>query len=360
MKNFKLMSTKKLNALLETATDEERVAIEEALAAREAKKAEEAQQSAETPELTAEEEAAIAAVEEAEKAEEKPAKRVAKEKATDEERVAIAEELRQNALNHKCKVVPFNSIEWVDGTIVSIIEDKRTNKVMFGIKTDDGRRIVKVHDSNLVKVLEETVERAQRSRKRGEAKDDTPWSDEEIEEAVQKVIENVGKRVSYPEAGAYGQVEENAPIVSGRITSLVPAKRTKTILYRIELDVEEGESKKFAHKVSTLESLKIEDEFDEEGKNIHDKFVNRRYNKTEAEPVVKKNEKEQFDYCAEMLEKTKAQLEKLNALLEKREAALEAAKAAYEAAVAEGKTFDEPELDEPEPDAEEETEDELM
>ena len=342
-KNYNQMSTKKLNALLETASDDEKLAIQEVLDKRNAASAGAGAQEG----LTDEEKAAIAAAEaENGGAAEQPAK-PAKEKApkmTDEEREALAEKLRAEAVDHKCQVVPFNSIEWVDGVIVAIIEEKRTNKVLFAIKADDGRRIVKAHDSQLIKILDETVERAKRtrgSRKAEGAEEATDWTDEEIEAAINEVVGNVGKTVSYPEAGAYGQIAENAAIVTGRIVSLVPAKRSKSILYRIELDQDDKDApKKYAHKVSTLDSLEIAEELDEIGTKINEAFVARR-NREPGEPKVKMNEKQALDYATDMLAKAEAQLEKQKQIVEKRKVALENAKTTYDAAIAEGKTFEE-------------------
>lgn len=363
-KNFKQMSTKKLNALLEIASEEEKTQILEVLNTRNAASAG-AGAGQPAAELTEEEQAAIAAAE-AENGVTEEKKAPAKEKApkmTDEERTALAEKLRTEAVDHKCQVVPFNSIEWVDGVIVSIIEEKRTNKVMFAVKTDDGRRVVKAHDSQLIKILDETVERAKRTRGKkaeSEAENEEPWTDEEIEAAVKEVIGNVGKTVSYPEAGAYGQIAENAATITGRIVSLVPAKRSKSILYRIELDQEdENAPKKYAHKVSTLDTLQIAEELDEVGQKINEAFTTRRYKEpTEAKPA--KNEKEAFEYATEMLEKAKQQLEKAKQLVEKREAALASAKEAYDKAIEEGKTFDEPEPETEEPADEAEGDADLM
>lgn len=358
-KNFKQMSTKKLNALLETASEEEKTQILEVLNTRNAASAGAGAGTTEAPakgeELSEEEKAAIEAAE-TENAPKTNEKKTPKEKApklTDEECAALAEKLRTEAVDHKCKVVPFNSIEWVDGVIVSIIVEKRTNKIMFAVKTDDGRRVVKAHDSHLIQILDETVERAKRTRgKKSENAEgsDEPWTDEEIEAAVKEVIGNVGKTVSYPEAGAYGQIVENAATITGRIVSLVPAKRSKSILYRIEIDQEDEKApKKYAHKTSTLDTLKIAEELDEVGQKINEAFTTRRYKEhTEAKPA--KNEKEAFDYATTMLEKAKLQLEKAKQLVEKREAALTSAKEAYDKAIEEGKTFDEPE-----PEAETET-----
>ena len=343
------MSNKKLNALLnnESTSAEDKAAIQEVLNTRSiATPASDSVPAHITSELTPEEQAAIDAAEcgVARKNEEKSAKASAN-KMTDEECDALAEKLRAETVNHRCEVVPFNSLEWVPGVIVSVIKEKRTNKVMFAIKTDDGRRIIKVHDSQLIRILDEVVEPAKkvRSNKKttldengnpipGNTAED--WSDEAIEEAVKEVIANVGKTISYPEAGAYGEVAENAPTVSGRIVSLVPNKRQQTILYRIELDQTEEEvaakaAKKYAHKVTTNEALVIADELDEVGQKINDGFVARRYK--ENTPKVKMTPEEAYKAAEASLNKAKEALAKAKATLEKRQAAFDEAKAAFEA-----------------------------
>lgn len=349
MAKFNQMSTKKLNALLnnESTSAEDKAAIQEVLNTRSnATPASDNVPAHITSELTPEEQAAIDAAEcgVARKKEEKPAKASAN-KMTDEECDALAEKLRAETVNHRCEVVPFNSLEWVPGVIVSVIKEKRANKVMFAIKTDDGRRIIKVHDSQLIRILDEVVEPAKkvRSNKKttldengnpipGNTAED--WSDEAIEEAVKEVIANVGKTISYPEAGAYGEVAENAPTVSGRIVSLVPNKRQQTILYRIELDQTEEEvaakaAKKYAHKVTTNEALVIADELDEVGQKINNGFVARRYK--ENTPKVKMTPEEAYKAAEASLNKAKEALAKAQATLEKRQAAFDEAKAAFEA-----------------------------
>lgn len=349
MAKFNQMSTKKLNALLndESMSAEDKAAIQEVLNTRgNAISVSNDVPAHITSELTPEEQAAIAAAEgeAAHKNEEKPTNATAN-KMTDEERTALAEKLRAEAVNHRCEVVPFNSLEWVPGIIASVIEEKRTNKVMFAVKTDDGRRIVKVHDSQLIKILDEVVEPAKKVRSNKKTALDVngnpipgntaeDWSDEAIEEAVKEVIANVGKTISYPEAGAYGEVAENAPIVSGRIVSLVPNKRQQTILYRIELDQTDEEvaakaAKKYAHKVTTNEALVIADELDEVGQKINDGFVARRYK--ESAPKVQMTPEEAYKAAEASLNKAKEALAKAQATLEKRQAAFDEAKAAFEA-----------------------------
>ena len=339
MAKFNQMSTKKLNKMLEdvNVSAEDKAAIQKVLNTRSAVSA-----GAEGG-LSPEEQAAIASAEgeTAPKTQEKPAKTV--NRLTDKERTALAEKLRAEAVNHRCEVVPFNSLEWIPGVIASIIEEKRTNKVMFAVKTDDGRRIVKAHDSQLIKILDEVVETAKKIRSNKKTQLDEngnpiagqtmpEWTEEAIEEAVKEVIGNVGKMVSFPEAGTYGAVEKGAPIVSGRIVSLVPNKRQQTILYRIELDeaAKDG-SKKYAHKVTTNSALVIVDELDEVGQKINESFTNRRYKETA--PKVVMTPEEAFKAAEASLNKAKESLEKAQATLQKRQAAYDEAKAAYEASL---------------------------
>ena len=286
-KNYAQMPTKKLNALLETVTDEsEKAAIENVLAKRGQLAPGDNAPATVNPnaELSAEEQVAIDAANgtdaDASEKQAATAKKV-KVKPTDEERAALAAKLREEAVGHKCQVVPFNSIEWVNGVIVAIVEEKRINKCLYAVKADDGRRIVKAYGSELIKISDETVELTRTPRGGGKSKEELPkWTHEEVEKAVQEVIGNVGKQISYVETGALGAEIENAPTILGRIISLIPNKRNHTILYRIEIqpaeDAPEGTPKKYAHKVTTNDKLAIAEELDDEGKKINEAFIARR------------------------------------------------------------------------------------
>lgn len=348
-KNFSTMSTKKLNSLLETANEEDMALIQEVLNKR-------SNAVAATDEVTDEaiDEATDEATDEVidKNTQTKP------EKMTDEERHELAEKLRIEVLYHRCEVVPFNTVEWVPGTIVGIIEDKRANKVMYAVRTDDGRRIVKAYGTNLLRVLDEAIEPAKRGRsvkakeldENGNPIDvNTNWTDEEIEEAVKSVIGNVGKTISYPKTGALGVVVEGET-ETGRIISLVPNKRQKTILYRIEIDQPEGATeKKYAHKVTSNESLVLAEELDEIGKAINEKFTARRYK--EVVSTTSLTPEEAFKVAEASLNKAKEQLERQKAIIAKREEAYNKAKEAYEASLTESdeviaETTDTPEADE--------------
>lgn len=344
-KKFSSMSNKKLNSLLETANDEDKALIQKELNKRasataapttEPEVGSPSNPDVEVAPVTEDEQKVLDNAEVNAEAQAKAAKM------TDEERHELAEKLRTETLNHRCEVVPFNTIEWVLGTIVGIIEEKRSNKVMYAVRTDDGRRIVKAYGSNLLRILDETVEPAKRGRSNKATQLDengnpvntttADWTDEEIEEAIKAVISNVGKTISYPKTGALG-VEVEGETETGRIVSLVPNKRQKTILYRIEVDQLEGVTeKKYAHKVTSNESLVLAEELDEAGKAINEKFTVRRY-KEVAEAAALTPE-EAFKTAEASLNKAKEQLERQKMTVAKREEAYLKAKEAYEASLA--------------------------
>lgn len=362
---FSQITTKKLNALLATASDEDKKAIEAVLAAREqaqapaapvapeatAEETPAAPASEEETQLSPEEEAAIKAAEEngglnplyngSKATQEK------KPKMTDEERHALAEELKKN-VNHRCQAVPFNTAEWVDGYIAGVIEEKRNNKVLYAIKTDDGRRIVKVHDSNLVRILDEVVELEKKARahKVKDPADKVEWTPEAIAEEVNEVIGNVGKMV---ELEKYRTTDENGEehieMVVGRIVAIVPDKRAQRLLYRISVPAPiEGNplATKTMHKVVKAEGIKIAEEFDEEGAQLNAKYLERREAAATRAPLT---HQDRVIRCEENVKKAEEKLQKAQEELDAKKKQLEDAKKEldeYLAGQANGETAEAP------------------
>lgn len=361
-KKFSQMTTKKLNALLATASDEDKKAIEAVLAAREQAQAPAAPETTteETPaapaseeetQLSPEEEAAIKAAEEngglnplyngSKATQEK------KPKMTDEDRHALAEELKKN-VNHRCQAVPFNTAEWVDGYIAGVIEEKRSNKVLYAIKTDDGRRIVKVHDSNLVRILDEVVEpeKKARARKAKDPADKIEWTPEAIAEEVNEVIGNVGKTVEFEKYRTTDENgEEHIEMVIGRIVAIVPDKRAQRLLYRISVPAPiEGNplATKTMHKIVKAEGIKIAEEFDEEGAQLNAKYLERREAAATRTPLTPQD---RVIRCEENVKKAEEKLQKAQEELEAKKKQLEDAKKEldeYLAGQANGETAEAP------------------
>lgn len=343
-KKFSQMTTKKLNALLATASDEDKKAIEAVLAAREqtqvsvsgetqSEVANSVQEFEDTENpLTPEEEAAIKAAEENgginPMSNSSKATLKKKPKMTDEDRHALAEELKKN-VNHRCQAVPFNTAEWVDGYIVGVTEEKRSNKVLYAIKTDDGRRIVKVHDSNLVRILDEVVEpeKKVRVRKAKDPVDKIEWTPEAIAEEVNEVIGNVGKTVEFEK---YRTIDENGEehieMVVGRIVAIVPDKRAQYLLYRISVPTPiEGNplATKIMHRVVKAEGIKIAEEFDEEGAQLNAKYLERR---EAAATRTSLTPQDRVIRCEENVKKAEEKLQKAQEELEAKKKQLEDAK----------------------------------
>lgn len=359
---FSQMTTKKLNALLATASDEDKKAIEAVLAAREqaqvpaapeatAEETPAAPASEEETQLSPEEEAAIKAAEEngglnplyngSKATQEK------KPKMTDEDRHALAEELKKN-VNHRCQAVPFNTAEWVDGYIAGVIEEKRGNKVLYAIKTDDGRRIVKVHDSNLVRILDEVVEPEKKAhaRKAKDPADKVEWTPEAIAEEVNEVIGNVGKPVEFEKYRTTDENgEEHIEMVIGRIVAIVPDKRAQCLLYRISVPAPiEGNplATKTMHKVVKAEGIKIAEEFDEEGAQLNAKYLERREASATRTPLTPQD---RVIRCEENVKKAEEKLQKAQEELEAKKKQLEDAKKEldeYLAGQANGETAEAP------------------
>lgn len=342
-KKFSQMTTKKLNALLATASDEDKKAIEAVLAAREQAQApaasaapeataEETPANEEETQLSLEEEAAIKAAEEngglnplynsSKTTQEK------KPKMTDEERCILAEELKKN-VNHRCQAVPFNTVEWVDGYIAGVIEEKRSNKVLYAIKTDDGRRIIKVYDSNLIRILDEVVEPEKKvhARKVKDPADKIEWTPEVIAEEVNEVIGNVGKTIEFEKYRITDENgEEHIEMVVGRIVAIVPDKRTQCLLYRISVPAPiEGNplATKTMHKTVKAEGLKIAEEFDEEGAQLNAKYLKRREAAAIRTPLTYQD---RVIHCEENVRKAKEKLQKAQEELEAKKEQLENAK----------------------------------
>lgn len=334
-KKFSQMPTKKLQALLATASDEDRVKIQAIIDKRNAVSTPAVVEAS----LSEEEQEAVDAATSDSTAKPKPSRKKAPQ-LTNEQRTALAESMRAEALHHKCEVVPFNTCEWVPGVVVGVIEEKRNNKCLYAIKTEDGRRVVKAYGSDLVKILDEVVEPVKKERKSRVKLDENgnpipsaakeplgEWLPEEIEVAINEVIANVGKTITYPKAGAMGVKLEGEE--SGRIVSLVPNKRQHTILYRIEVDQEDSEApKKYAHKVTSNEDLKIADELDEVGAKINEAFVKR--HNGEHKPRIAKTPAEALEYAKVMLEKAKEQLKKAEINVGKRNEAYKLAQEMFE------------------------------
>lgn len=325
-KNFATMTSKKLTALLETANEADAAEIKKILEARSQK----VESAEEAPAPAAEAPAAPATEEQKAETKAAPAaeteeQKAAREKAEEEAREALTAELKEKNVGHKCKVVPFGQIEYVEGTIIGVMHDKRNKKVMYAIRLADGRRILKSHGANYFEILKEVDTEATVKAKRaprtstGTKKELDPNWDAKAEAA--KHFEHVGKLIT---------VDENT---EARITAIVPDKRSQRILYRAEYNIERVVDDKtevevkVIHKTSSEEliaSLKTDDKTDE----LNAKYVKRQEEAANREPSTPKTYEQKLADMDARITKVQETLKKLQEQRTEMVAKHEAAEAA--------------------------------
>lgn len=335
-KKFAQMSTKKLNALLETASEEDAVAIKAILESRNARQAGTQAGAGEGTELSEEEKKAIEAAEKAAAPEEtettgeekKKGGRKASPKMSEEE-LLEAEKLAKENVGHRCTVLLPGTAIRVDGTILTTLKDKRAMQVYYQVETDaiddmESRKIYKKYGSEDITVLDEVVELKKKTTSKVRvAKQKMEAGEWEAEaEAVREVAgANVGKTI---------QLDEEKV---GRIVSLLNDKRSNGMYYRIEFEDELG-IKKTCHKV--INYTKAEDgsivlaeleglaaELDEKGQEMNQAFLERKA----REPRKMLTPEEKVLAAEEALKKAEASLVKAQETLESRKTALATAKA---------------------------------
>lgn len=333
-KKFAQMSTKKLNALLETASEEDAVAIKAILESRNAQQAE--TEKGKEAELSDEEKQAIEAAEKAatpkeEKSageEKKKGGRKASPKMSEEELLEAEKQAKEN-VGHRCSVILPGTAIRVDGTILTTLKDKRAMQVYYQVETDaiddmESRKVYKKFGSEEITISEEVVElkKKENSKARVAKKkmDAGEWEAEA--EAIKEVAgANVGKTV---------QLDEEKV---GRIVSLLNDKRSGGMYYRIEFEDELG-IKKTCHKVInytkaedgtiTLAELEgLAEELDEKGQELQATFQERKA----REPRKTLTPEEKVLAAEEAVKKAEASLVKAQETLESRKTALATAKA---------------------------------
>lgn len=336
-KKFAQMSTKKLNALLENASEEDAVAIKAVLDAREAKKVAEAPAAAST-ELSPEEQAAIEAAEadnnatdEPEKKEKKSAgRKPAVEKMSVEELDAKTEECKQN-VNHRCSMFLNGTLIRVKGTITGVLKDKRAMQAYYAIQTDEcdeaeSKKMYKKWNAADLEITEEVVEMAKSkkqnstARTRKEKMTEEEWTAER-ETIMTLASENVGKKVDLDAD------------TTGTIVGILVDKRSYGLYYRIEFEDELG-MKKTCHKVINMTTDEesgakvliplqgMAEELDEEGTKLNQAFQERKT----REPRKILTPEEKVLKAEENLKKAEATLAKAQEALTMRKNELDLAK----------------------------------
>lgn len=352
-KKFAQMSTKKLNALLENASEEDAIAIKQVLEARGQVasgegQSEAAPESASTDaELSPEEQEAIANAEageaaEATKAEKKEkAKKEPKPKApklTDEELSAIYEQIVPN-VGHECSIVLRGTAIRGNGYITGVLKEKRAMQLYYRIKlyeteTDEAKFVFKKYNDESLNISEEIAEEYTASSNTGEAKkrktrtDKVPQMTEDqwaqYKESMRAVIANhVGKKITLKNG------------LVGRIKDVLFDSRTQGTYFACQVVVDGVNKTKYQVVHYTVDELgayiintdQIDETVDEEFTKLNEAFRNRKV-------VEKRNPKrtpaEKVAHLQEQVRKAEDTLKKAQETLESRKNELAIAKSQLE------------------------------
>lgn len=335
-KNFEKLTTKKLNALLNSASDEEKALIQAELDKRSeaqaaANSAEEAQYNSngkghyemEASELSPEEQAIVDAAE----AEEKAGKATSKKthlSMTPEEIEARKAEMTEN-VGHVVKVMPNGEVEWMEGYISGVQHDKRSNALMYIVKVD-GKTVRKAYGAKSLIVTEEVKEivkaekKVRTSKATGEVKAKRTY--EEAEELRENAKPNVGRYAMLPVGEEKVKVYANGIMLD---------KRSNAVLFAFKN--EEGKTLYKAVDNQTIEWL---DEWNEKKRE------------SVSAPKTALNPKQKHEDLAAKLAKAEEAAAKAQAKVEELKALYEASKTACEEWLTtdEGKAFVESEATE--------------
>lgn len=328
-KNFEKLTTKKLNALLNSASEEDKALIQAELDKRaEAQAAATSAQAnghyeMEATELSPEEQAIVDAAE----AEEKEGKATSKKtnlSLTPEEIEARKAEMTEN-IGHVVRVMPNGEVEWQDGYISGVQHDKRSNACMYIVKIN-GKTVRKAYGAKSLIITEEVKEIVKAEKKAKEAKVvGEPRAKRTYEEA-EELREN-----AKPNIGRYAMLPVGEEKVKVYANGIMLDKRSNAVLYAFKN--EEGKTLYKAVDNQTIEWL---DEWNEDKRN---RSTSERATKAGLNPKQK-------------LEDLAAKLEKANEALAKATDKVNSLKGLYEAAKAaceewlttdEGKAFAETE-----------------
>lgn len=301
-KDFGKLSNKKLQALMATASEEDKVAIQAVLDARSQSASQVENQGIYTQtkvgestvvevapetELSPAEQTMLDA---AEKAAENGKKQTTSKKSLSEDEIAaLVAEAKKN-VGHKCEVLPYGEIDWVPGYIASVVLDKRSNNIMYRIKAGDkySHKEISAKTLRIFEELAEVPTRTTSARTSSEKR-----SDDEAEKLLEESKANKGRYIT---------IGDGAKVL---IIGVMRDKRSNAVMYRIR-----HEDKKEQFKVVNASDIVLLDEWDEAIKSRAERVISPK--KTKAEQLAEAKEK---------LEKTKAQVTKLEELI----AALEAA-----------------------------------
>lgn len=352
-KKFAQMSTKKLNALLENASEEDAVAIKAVLETRgqiAAGKNDSNPAPAEvSTELSPEEQAAIDAATAGEAAEadkeEKKAKKEAKKKEpkepkpklTDEEVQAIYDDCQKN-VGHKCSIILRGTAIRAEGYIMGLLKEKRAMQVYYRIKiyeteTEEAKILFKKYNDEQLNISDDIAEEytapgSGEPKKRKTRTDKVPEMTEDqwtqYKEAMRATIAAyVGKKITLKSG------------LVGRIRDILFDSRTQGTYFACQVVVDGVSKTKYQALHYTVDELgayiidaeNIDETEDEEFTKLNEAFRNK---KVVEKHNPKRTPAEKVAYLEEQVRKAEDTLKKAEETLTSRKNALAIAKSQLE------------------------------
>lgn len=175
------------------------------------------------------------------------------------------EELKRACLSntgHICLIKKPKSDEWRKGVITGATFDRRSDKMLYNIKTYEGRRITKAYNSKSLKITDDISKRKRYERE----KDDfdvkqKPWTLEEAHQEVDKYIDKVGLPITF---------YRSYRLMEGRIVGVVHERNKRLVIYKIRSVEKDREPLRM--KVATDPSIRY-GEPDAFTESVKEKFI---------------------------------------------------------------------------------------
>lgn len=141
----------------------------------------------------------------------------------------------KSKIGYRVRVVPFNSIQWVEGVVTGVLDDVRAKNPLWTVKDlKTGKVIRKVFGSDLIEILDEKVE-------------DFSPKQRSISPKTEKDVEDLLK-TAWSYVGHFCEISDNRFLIK----SVVLDKRTNTVLLKL---VDEKTNRQFYKTVGNIGTI---------------------------------------------------------------------------------------------------------
>ena len=149
-------------------------------------------------------------------------------------RSEIIKEMKSK-IGYRARVVPFNSIEWMDGVVTGILDDVRAKNPLWIVKNPKNGKIVrKAYGSDLIRISDEKVEIGTVKNRQS-----SPKTEKDVEDLL---------KTAWSYVGHFCEISDNRFLVK----SVVLDKRTNTVLLKL---VDEKTNRQFYKTVGNIGTI---------------------------------------------------------------------------------------------------------